>query len=371
MHLMLGAYVIVGLVSVHPPSAVISPAAGGAAPARPDTAIFLPADEARLVATIRSLPAQRSPGPTEEHIAGLKRTEEVLIERVRDLGYQPATTTVHWRRRGEPGRDWRNIAFEVGGRTLPREVVLVGAHFDAVAGSPGADDNGAAVGALLEMARLARVRSDAHGAPTRTLRFVLFNLEEVGLVGATQYAAEAAEREAGGGREEPGGERIIAMLSLDCIGYFSDEAGSQRNPFAALKGLSVPETGDFLAVATTLANRPMVRTLERHMRAAVPGAKFFVFDVLPIAPPDLLRSDHAPFLLRGVPAAIVSDTANFRNPHYHQPSDTIETLDLKRLTLATGALAAGVWGLAEGGIDGAVDSGPARTNPGPAAKEKP
>jgi Zn-dependent M28 family amino/carboxypeptidase len=229
-------------------------------------------------------------------------------------------------------------------------VVLVGAHYDAVPGSPGADDNGSGTAGLLEVARVLR------GAPTRrTVRFVLFTLEEAGLVGSTQHVARWSEAR----DEAPEGdrERVAMMLSLEMIGYFKDEPGSQRNPFAALsgmvKGFSVPDRGDFIGLGTTLQHRSAVRTLAREMGKAEPGLPTLVFDHLPVAPPDLLRSDHAPYLARGLPGIIVTDTANFRNPHYHQPTDKVETLDLDRLARVTRAVAAAVWRVA--GPEGEAD----------------
>ncbi|MFN0010952.1 MAG: M28 family peptidase [Phycisphaerales bacterium] len=319
----------------------------GQPPAAP--APLPPIDESRLSATIRSLPAQRSPGPTDEHIAGLKQAEELLLAHAKRLGFEPTTQTIRWSRRDQPKHEWRNILFELTGSEKPSEVIIVAAHFDAVPDSPGADDNASGVAGLLEIARVLKARAAAGAGaagsfPKRTIRFALFNLEEVGLVGASQYAPLVAER------VEAGDDTVVGMLSLEMLGYYSDKPESQQNPFAALKGFTLPDTGDFIAIATTLAHRPFVRALEKHMAAAVPEAKALVFDLLPIAPPDLLRSDHAPFLLYGIPAAMVTDTANFRNPHYHQPSDTLETLDRPRFARTVAALAAGIAGLADEGI---------------------
>ncbi len=318
-------------------------------PPAPHAAPLPPVDESRLIATIRSLPAQRSPGPTPEHIAGLRQTEELLLAQVKALGYEPTTQTIRWSRRDEPKREWRNILFELTGSEKPSEVLIIAAHFDAVPNSPGADDNASGVAGLLEIARVLKARGTP---PARTIRFALLNLEEVGLVGASQYAPIVAERIAAGE------ETVLGMLSLEMLGYYSAEPNSQQNPFAALKGFTVPDRGDFLALATTLTHRPFVRALEKHMLAVVPPAKVVVFDLLPIAPPDLLRSDHAPFLLYGIPAAMATDTANFRNPHYHQPTDTIETLDLPRFTRTVAALAAGIAGLADEGIPPAAVEAP-------------
>lgn len=326
------------------------------APPRPDAPAAAqpaasPPDQARLLATIRSLPAKRSPGPTPEHIDGLRRAEEILAASVKDLGFEARLAPVHWGRRDEPAREWHNIEFEIRGKEKPSEVIYVGAHFDAVPASPGADDDASGVAALLEIARTLRDRP-----LKRTVRFVLFNLEEVGLVGSSQYAPGVAERVAAGE------ETVVGMLSLEMLGYYSDEAGSQTNPFEAVKALKVPPAGNFLALGTILSHRPFVRLLEQEMLRAEPTFPPVVFDFLPFAPPDLLRSDHAPFLNHGMPAVIVTDTANFRNRNYHKPSDTPETLDLARLAQAARALAGGI-----GAIAGTVGSEDARLAQPPAS----
>jgi hypothetical protein len=130
------------------------------------------------------------------------------------------------------------------------------------------------------------------------------------------------------------------MVSLDMLGFYSDEPGSQQSPIEPIKGIFEPPTvADFIAVATIAVHRQFSQRLNTEMLAGSPDLKTLVVDFLPIPTPDLLRSDHAPFLLLGIPSVIMSDTANFRSPHYHQATDTIETIDAVRFTRVVEGLA--------------------------------
>nr|HRJ50209.1 M20/M25/M40 family metallo-hydrolase [Phycisphaerales bacterium] len=230
---------------------------------------------------------------------------------------------------------WNNIIVEIPGVELPGEVVLIGAHFDAVARSPGADDNGSGTAALLESARVLR------GHPMRrTVRLVFFNLEEIGLIGSRHHAARHAA--------EPQDQNLVAMVSLECIGFYCVEPGCQKTPVEPIKGVFEPSTtGDFLAAVTIAAHKDVNRRFARAFESASQGLRIEPFDFLPVPIPDILRSDHAPFLAQGVPAIMLTGTANFRNPHYHKPTDTVETIDQDRLVRAVRGIVAATIDLAE------------------------
>ena len=201
-----------------------------------------------------------------------------------------------------------NIIVEIPGVSRPEEVVLVGAHYDAFHG--GADDNSTGMAAVLELARvLSQYKFE------RTLRFVGFDMEEFGLIGSSRYI-----------HEQTGPERIVASMVFDCIGYYDSRPGTQQS----LPGLPSPSTGDFLAVFGNDVSSQRVSELFA-INEALKLAK-----VTPIIAPrdgttpltgNLLRSDHAPFWLTGREAVFLTDTANFRNPHYHRDTDTVDTLD--------------------------------------------
>ncbi len=161
----------------------------------------------------------------------------------------------------------------IPGRELPNEVVLIGAHFDAVPGAPGADDNGTGTAALLEVARVLK------NHPTkRTIRLVFFNLEECGLVGSSRYVDQAGPDWKGGknreGQAQPATEKIVGMVSLEMLGYFSDEPNSQKSPLPPIKDVFDPPTvGDTIAVTwASRATRRLFQSSPEGCRRARRGS---------------------------------------------------------------------------------------------------
>jgi aminopeptidase YwaD len=304
-------------------------------------------EQKRLMATIAELPTKRSARSDKEHLDGLYKTQELLVKRLKELGYKPELNEVDYLgSEHDASRPLYSVIVEIAGRAKieagkPRDVVIVGAHFDAVPAAPGADDNGSGVAALLEIARVLKDEP-----MERTLRLCFFNLEEQGMVGSSKYALEVGDRI----REKK--EKITLMVSLDMLGYYRTEKGSQKTFIPEATGFKSPKEGDFIAVVTTLKHRPVCQEFTKQMRLACPEAKVVSVDFLP-ALTELLRSDHAPFLGMGIPAMLVTDTAEYRSPHYHKPTDAVETIDAERFTLTVRALvgaleeAAGVVGVAK------------------------
>lgn len=311
--------------------------------ARPEPAPSELVEQARLMESVAALPAARAARGDESSRRGLVDAEELILARLREMGHAPATQDVEYtftprRKDAAPIKStYRNIIVDMPGSEEPNAVIIVGAHLDAVPGSPGADDNGTGVAALLEMARVLKDRRHQ-----RTIRLVFFTLEEVGLVGSTTYAASL--QEAVRARELT----ILGMVSLDMLGYFSDEADSQRSPVPAIPGVFEPPTrADFIGLGGILKHRAFSAAWAREMVRASPELKVVAVDFLPVPPPDLLRSDHAPFLgLLDAPAIILSDTANFRSPHYHRATDTIETIDAERFTAVVRGVVGATFSLA-------------------------
>ncbi|HEU5320401.1 MAG TPA: M28 family peptidase, partial [Methylomirabilota bacterium] len=224
------------------------------------------------------------------------------------------------------GQEVRNLEVERRGAERPREIVIVGAHYDSVLGSPGAHDNGSGVAALLEVARLLHGR-----ALPRTLRLVAFVNEEppffqTGEMGSVQYARRAKER----------GDGLVAMLSLETIGYYSDAPRSQTYP--AGLGLVYPHTGNFIGVVGDLHSRALVHGVEGSLRRHSPVP--CVAAALPGFLPGVGWSDQWAFWQQGYRALMITDTAPFRYPAYHTADDTPDKLDYDRMTRV-------VWGLAE------------------------
>lgn len=315
------------------------------------------------MATLASLPTRRAARGDIAHQRGLAATERLIAGELRGMGYSPRLQPLTWnlnrqaefearlesggaavQSRAAPettpelaAKTWHNIIVEIPGGDLASEVLILGAHFDAVPGTPGADDNGTGTAALLEIARV------LHGRPIRrTIRLVFFNLEEIGLKGSAEYVR--TQKPAFDARAQT----LIGMVSLEMLGFYSDAPNSQRSPIPRIEGVFDPPTvADFIGLATIKRHSAFCRRLEAEMSTAVPDLRIVVADFPPIAPPDFLRSDHAPFLLVGLPAVMLTDTSNFRNPNYHKPTDTIQTLDASRFTMVTRAVAAAAYAIAE------------------------
>ncbi|WP_410510621.1 M28 family peptidase [Nodosilinea sp. E11] len=213
------------------------------------------------------------------------------------------------------GQKHTNWILNLPGQDLNRLPILVGAHYDSVPGSPGADDNATGLAALLE---LARAFSTQPGKSP--LRLIAFDLEEFGLVGSRCYAADLHQR----------GESIQLMLSLEMLGYCCHQPHSQTYP-AGLERL-YPNRGNYIAQIGQWQSLPTMVQLWWGFRAAGVRSQWLPVIQQGRAVPDTRRSDHAPFWDLGYPAILITDTANLRNRHYHQPTDTLETLDLAFLT---------------------------------------
>jgi Zn-dependent M28 family amino/carboxypeptidase len=213
--------------------------------------------------------------------------------------------------------DASNVIVELRGSTKPGEIVVIGAHYDCVTGTIGADDNASGVAALLALAR-----RFASAKPERTLRFVAFANEEPPHfqsqdMGSWQYAKRCHDRR----------ETIVAMLSLETIGYYDDARGSQQYP-PPLSAL-YPDTGNFIALASNIASRALTARCVRAFR----GRTSFPIESasMPEAIPGIGWSDQWSFWQFGWPAVMVTDTAPYRNPHYHEASDVPSTLDYARM----------------------------------------
>ena len=254
----------------------------------------------------------------------LTRTAAVgfVANALAEMGYVADTVVL-----GDEPQVAYNVVAEHKGVLYPDKVVLVASHLDAFYG--GADDNGSAVAAMLEIARAAKRYSFA-----RTIRFISFDLEELGSVGSTRYI------------EAGYADDVTAAVVMDVIGYASGEAGSQDNAF----GVKVPDTGDFLFVigneqtaglTQQMVNLAHTSDMGKTLGVITPGnGNFFLSSIF-------MRSDHGLLWYKGTPAIFFTDGANTRNPHYHEPSDLPENLDEQFLVRNTRIIAASVAVLAE------------------------
>jgi Zn-dependent M28 family amino/carboxypeptidase len=253
----------------------------------------------------------------------LEAAARYIEDTFRSFGYAPAAQEyAAW------SKPVRNIEVVLPGTRRPDRIWILGGHYDSVEGSPGADDNATAVAGVLEVARLL-----AGTKPRDTIRFVAFVNEEPPFykgpeMGSLVYARRCRER----------GENIAGMVNLEMLGYFSDEPGSQQYPYPLDRGVFrwlLPRRGDFIAFCGNSASFWFTRRCNRLFRKTVR------FPTQWVAAPERLgelgMSDHWSFWQQGYPAVMVTDTAFFRNRHYHQRSDTPDKLDYRRMsTVVTG-----------------------------------
>jgi Peptidase family M28 len=284
----------------------------------------LTADERALAITLRShvdAVASRphnTAHPTELE-ASAKHIEQILVS----FGYLPRAHKYL-----ADGVEVRNIELIIepqAGQNSTRNSIttlVVGAHYDSAGDAPGANDNGSGVAALLEIARALKT----HIMLSTRLRLVFFVNEEpphfkTAAMGSVVYADALAQT----------GEKIRGMLSLETLGSYSDLPGSQKYP--APLSLFLPRTGNFVAIVGALDSRSFAADVTRRFRerTAFPS----LGGVAPAIIPGITWSDHWAFGRIGVPAVMVTDTALFRYPHYHLPSDTPDKLDYERLARVT------------------------------------
>src|SRR2546422_892026 len=228
------------------------------------------------------------------------------------------------------GRTHHNVVATRAGRDARRPHLLVGAHFDSTADTPGADDNASGVAAVIECARLVATRA---APPEGGLEFVGFDLEEQQTttyrVGSRRLAR----------RCRAGGEALAGALILEMVGYRDPTPGAQIVP--PFLGIDVPRTGDFLAAVGDTRSRTLLDGFVAAARAAVPELPVVAYRtrlrgwLLPLT----RLSDNASFWDARYPSLMLTDTAFLRNPHYHQTSDTSATLDFEFMAQVTEATA--------------------------------
>lgn len=251
----------------------------------------------------------------ERHIwrvDALARAAAYITDTLKSCGYATASQgyEVH-------GQHVENVEAVLAGSSAPARVVIVGAHYDTVLGCPGANDNATGVAAMLELAR----RFSSRPRP-RTIRFLAFVNEEppfflTSTMGSVVYANEAKRR----------GDRICAMLSLETIGYYSDQPKSQQYPPPL--NLLFPDTGNFIGFVSNFRSTPL---LVRAARAFKARTRFPLRAApAPQSIPGVGWSDHWSFWQAGYHAIMVTDTAPYRYPWYHTVYDTPDKVSAEHL----------------------------------------
>ena len=251
----------------------------------------------------------------ERHLwsyGALEQAAQYISTRLTAAGYTPRRQTFELAK-----LPLSNIEAVLEGSTRGAEIVVVGAHYDTVVGCPGANDNATGVAAVLELAQ----RFSGRRQP-RAIRFVAFVNEEPPFF-QTEHMGSAVYANA----LRSGDERVAGMLSLETMGYYSEERGSQRYP--APMAAVYPDVGNFIGLVANVASARLLWRARRAFKRRTP------FPLQSAAVPDALPgvgwSDHWAFWQAGYPAMMVTDTAPYRYPWYHTADDTPEKVDYDRL----------------------------------------
>ncbi len=310
------ALAALGLLSVA--GSTMSDTPSTAVPAGPAASPELTASSGRLQAHVRHLA-----GEIGERNVFRPQTLQAAARYLRgqwtSQGYQVVSQSYE-----AYGVRCENLEVTLPGASRPQEIIVIGAHYDSVSGSPGANDNASGVAALLELSRAL-----AQAKPERTVRFVAFVNEEAPFfaraeMGSAVYARAARAR----------GDDIRLMVSLEMLGYYSDAPGSQRYP--PLIGLFYPDRANFIGFVSNFGSHRQLREWVEAFRAHsdFPAESLATFEFVP----GVAWSDHLPFWREGYAALMVTDTAFYRYAHYHSHRDTPDRLDY-------GAMARVVMGL--------------------------
>ncbi len=254
------------------------------------------------------------------HYDKLEASADYIEKTFEDLGYK-----VELQEFQIEGVTLKNLEAELIGTSRPEKIIVVGAHYDSVIGSPGANDNASGVAAILEIARLI-----AGEELSQSVRFVAFVNEEPPFfqtkdMGSRVYASRSRKR----------GEQIVAMLSIETIGFYSEDPRSQHYPFPF--SFFYPHTGNFIGFVSNLSSRNLVQ------KAITTFRENTAFPSEGVAAPGWITgigwSDHWSFWKEGYPAIMITDTAPYRYKHYHAPEDTIDKIDYARMARVVEGLA--------------------------------
>jgi hypothetical protein len=242
-----------------------------------------------------------------DHYSELERAAQYIRNEFLKFGFEVHEDVFQWE-----GKSFRNIVAEKKGRTFPHQVFILGAHYDSVPGSPGADDNASAIAVLLEVARNIQTVTLEY-----TIRLIAFTLEEYNFVGSTHYVKGLKK----------GGEKILGMISLEMVGF----TGPKQNYPYYLNPKYYPNVGDFIAIVSNEKSSGLLRKVCQSFKTYTPQLplEFLIAPGNGEGMEEVRLSDHSPFWDQGIPSLLVTDTSFLRNPNYHLPSDRMETLDFE------------------------------------------
>ncbi len=263
--------------------------------------------------------SQESIGRNDYAKDGLNVAKDYIVEKLQKYDYKvflqeyQANNNVY-----DKVETYANIEIEILGNKKPEEIIIIGAHYDSIPGSPGANDNASGVAGILELARLFQGQSLA-----RTVRLVAFVNEEppffkTETMGSFVYAQRIARKQ----------ENVVAMIALETIGYFRDDPNSQQYPPPF--SFFYPSIGNFIGFVSNLSSRQLlhksITIFRKHATIASEGA------TIPAFIPGVDWSDHWPFWQHNYPAIMITDTAPYRYPYYHTAQDTPNKIDYEKMT---------------------------------------
>jgi hypothetical protein len=283
-------------------------------------------DPSRLQAHVRKLSIELAPRD-ERHIENLDRVAAYISNEFRQT-----TAFVSEQAYRVQGRSYRNVIARFGPETGER--IVVGAHYDTAGPLPGADDNASGVAGLIELARML-----GRQQPPLQVELVAFSLEEPPYfrttgMGSSVHAESLRQQNV----------RVRAMFSLEMIGCFSDAPKSQHFPVGVLSAF-YPSTGNFISVVGRLSDWSLVRRTKSAMRNASPLPVYSIN--APSFVPGVDFSDQLNYWNAGYSAVMITDSAFYRNSHYHTAQDTEEKLDYKRMAMVVEGVYAAVLDLAQ------------------------
>ena len=261
---------------------------------------------------VRNIHFDRNP---YDHYPELEQAAQYIEREFLKIGLEVQEDSFHWE-----GKSYKNIVAEKKGVIFPHRVLILGAHYDTVPSSPGADDNASAIAVLLEVAR--NIQPDPLDI---TVRFIAFTLEENNFIGSTHYVEKLKKGE----------EEVLGMISLEMVGF----TGPKQNYPPYLNPKYYPNVGDFIAIIGNERSKELLGKICKSFKTHIPQLplEFLIVPGKGEGMEEVRLSDHSPFWDQGFSALMVTDTSFLRNSNYHLPSDTLETLDFEFMRkVATG-----------------------------------
>jgi len=283
-------------------------------------------DPARLRADVEAMSVKFHPRDWQNP-QNLDRCADYIAGEMRKAG-----AAVEFQHYEALGKNYRNVIGRFGaGKTRK---IIIGAHYDSCDDTPGADDNASGVAGLLELARMI-----GEQPVDLEVELVAYTLEEPPffrsqMMGSAIHAASVADER----------ERIIGVIVLEMIGYFSDESGSQGYPLPLMKAF-YPGRGNFITVVSRWDQGRWIKQVKQDMKGATP-LPVYSFRA-PQALPGVDFSDHRNYWPHDIPALMVTNTAFHRNRAYHTPNDTADRLDYERMGLVVVGVYEAIRGAAE------------------------